>query len=202
MLLLKKRIAAKTSVKKSNAKSSKANKKPTVVKSNATKKKPIVVKRRGKNNGNSSRKGMKYNMTKEGSASHRRFNKNKRKYGTLVKSLCNKKKAEAPASLSEEFPEIKICKDVVEWAADKDTKECVGVLVHHHPAFMKWMGQTKLTQFVQYMKMLGFTPKHERWHWTRAGCGMKKVQEGSKGMLWYHPTFGPNSSETDLKLTN
>lgn len=186
----KTRIVAKTAMKRkrSNAKSSNATKKPTVAKRRG-------IRSRGKGS-RPSRQGVKHSMTKEGSAAIKKGLKSKRKFGILIKSLCNKKKAKAPASLSEEFPEIKICKDVAEWAANKK-KECVGMIVHNHPAFMKWMGKTDFYSFVHLMKKLGFTPKHKKWHWN-GGSGKKEVKEGRKGMLWYHPTFGPNSSDADL----
>jgi hypothetical protein len=202
--------SAKTAAKKKPA----AKKKTTTTKkSNATKStaaKPATkheVKRRGNING--ATKGMKLNMSAAGSAKHsqtaKENNKNRRSYGEKTLPVLNDSSTPVPKSISDKFSRVVTFKDIMEWCRDKNGK-LIGIKVWHHPALMMWFEQENLAYLHKTMMRLGFRhkSKYEGWYNRREKIYRKfePIRDGSKSMVWTHPTFNPESSVTDLTASS
>lgn len=89
----------------------------------------------------------------------------------------------------------------MEWCCDKKGK-CIGIKVRHHLALMMWFEQKELRFLHQIMMKLGFRHKDKYQGWydrKQLSCRQfEPIRDGSKSMIWYHPTFNPESSVTDL----
>jgi len=195
----KRKTAAKT---RAAATKKSAAAKPTVHSKTKTSTKHDV-KRRGKKAG--SNKGMKYKMSEEGSAKQSQVctenNKNRRRYGKKFLPVLNESSiTPVPKSISDTFPGIVTFEDVMVWAGDAETGEFTGVKVKNHLALGIWLGQTELRYLNQLMVSLGFQPKHEGWHnrLKKIYRKFEPIRDGSKSMIWTHPTFRPDSKVTDL----
>lgn len=198
--------SAKTAAKKKTAAKNAATKKSAATKPTVhSKKKPAAkaeVKKRGNIKG--VKKG-KYNMSVKGSAKLSQItkenNKNRRKFGEKTLPVLNNSSTPVPKSISDKFSSIVTFKDIMEWCCDKKGK-CIGIKVRHHLALMMWFEQKELRFLHQIMMKLGFRHKDKYQGWydrKQLSCRQfEPIRDGSKSMIWYHPTFNPESSVTDL----